>query len=116
MNVEALIYDALKDLASGRVYPDVAPPGSSTPYVTYTVVGGRPVNYQSGEQPDRANARIQISCWSQSRIEASTLGSEIEAVIRESVALQPEVLTGRVSTFDEETQYRGTRQEFSVWY
>lgn len=43
MTIETDICTALNDLVDGRVYPDVAPAGAATPYVTYQQVGGAPV-------------------------------------------------------------------------
>lgn len=116
MTIEELVFQALGDLAGGRIFPDFAPADTPTPYITYQVVGGAPLNFLTGDKPGKSNARVQISCWSQNRIEASNLGAQIEDAIRESTLLQPEVVTGRSSTFDEETQYRGSTQDFSLFY
>lgn len=110
---EALIYDALKHLADGRVLPDFAPEGTALPFIVYQVVGGEPVNFLTGEQPDKQKVRMQVSVWAgESRIEASELGQHVEEAIRLATHLQPEVATGRAATYDEETKYRGTRQDF----
>lgn len=116
MTIEELVRQALGDLAGGRIFPDFAPAGTVPPFITYQVVGGKPINFLTGDRPDRTNARVQINVWSKSRLDASVLGAEVEDAIRVAVMLQPEVLTGRNSTFDEETQYRGTMQDFSLFY
>lgn len=115
MTIEAQVYAVLKVLAGGRVFPDVAPEDTLTPYITYQAVGGEPVNFLSGEAPGKANARMQVNVWASTRIEASELGAQVEDVMRAAVNLQPEVLTGRVATYDETTTYRGTMQDFSLW-
>ena len=113
MTAEALIYDALKHLAGGRVLPDFAPENTAAPFIVYQAVGGEPINYITGEQPDKQRVRMQVSVWAgESRIEASTLGQQVEAAIRAATAMQPEVASGRVATYDEETRSRGTRQDF----
>jgi hypothetical protein len=113
MTPEALICDALKHLADGRVLPDFAPENTEAPFIVYQVVGGEPINYLTGEQPDKQKVRIQVSVWAgQDRIEASELGAAVEAAIRAATALQPEVASGRIATYDEETRTRGTRQDF----
>jgi tetrahydromethanopterin S-methyltransferase subunit E len=116
MTIEEQVVAALQGLAGGRVFPDVAPEKTQVPYITYQAVGGEPVNFLTGEQPGKTNTRIQINVWAASRIEASQLGAQVEAAMRAAVALQPEVLTGRMSTFDEITRLRGMLQDFSIWY
>lgn len=115
MIAETLIYEAVKHLAGGRVFPDFADAGTELPFIVYQAVGGDPENYLTGEQPDKQRVRMQVSVWvSESRIEASELGQQVEAAIRAAINLQPEVATGRVATYDEETKRRGTRQDFYI--
>ena len=116
MTIEELVQQALNGLAAGRIFPDFAPVGTLPPFITYQAVGGRTINYQTGETPDKTNARVQINVWANTRLQASALGAAVEDAIRGTTSLQPEVLTGRVATFDEETTYRGTMQDFSLWY
>lgn len=115
MTAETLIYDALKALAGGRVFPDFAPEGTALPFIVYQAVGGDPMNLLTGEQPDKQRVRMQVSVWASARVEASELGAQVESAIRAAVDLQPEVATGRVATFDEATKYRGTRQDFYLF-
>jgi hypothetical protein len=115
MTIEAEVLVALQGLAGGQVFPDVAPESTSVPYITYQAVGGEPINFLSGDRPGKTNARIQVNVWAKTRLEASELGEQVEDAIRAAVDLQPEVLTGRVATYDEATRYRGTMQDFSCW-
>nr|WP_267875335.1 DUF3168 domain-containing protein [Massilia oculi] len=106
----------MKHLAGGRVLPDFAPEGTALPFIVYQAVGGEPLNFISGEQPDKQKVRMQISVWAgESRLVASELGRQVEEAIRAATALQPEVATGRIATYDEETEYRGTRQDFYLF-
>lgn len=115
MTIEEQLYTALEGLAEGRVFPDIAPQDTPTPYITYQAVGGEPIDMLDGTIPDKSNVRMQINVWSKSRIEASELGALVELTIRQQTSMQPTVLTGRVATLDEETQYRGTMQDFSLF-
>lgn len=116
MTPEALIYDALKHLVGERVLPDFAPEGTEQPFIVYQVVGGEPINYLTGEQPDKQKVRIQVSVWAGAdRIEASELGQQVEAAIRAAAHLQAEAASGRVATYDEDTSARGTRQDFYIF-
>jgi hypothetical protein len=115
MTIEAAVFAALQSLAGGRVFPDVAPENTPVPYITYQAVGGEPVNFLSGGNPGKTNTRMQMNVWAKTRLEASALGAQVEDVMRAAVDLQPDVLTGRVATYDETTLYRGTMQDFSLW-
>ena len=112
---ETEIYNALVHLAGGRVLPDFAPEDTDLPFIVYQAVGGEPINFVTGEQPDKQPVRMQVSVWAETRMQASDLGQKVESAIRAATALQPEVATGRVATYDETTRYRGTRQDFYLF-
>jgi len=116
MTPEDHIDAALQHLAGGRIFPDVAPANTVKPYVTYQSVGGAPINFITGEKPERQLHRVQVNCWAERRDDASTLGMLVEDAMR-SVGdeLQTEVVTGRVATYDEETDLRGTMQDFQIF-
>lgn len=115
MTIEEQVVVALQALAGGRIFADFAPPKTAVPYITYQAVGGDPVNYLTGDAVGKTNTRMQVNVWASGRIEASQLGAAVEAAVRAASALQPEVLTGRVSTYDETVSLRGTMQDFSLW-
>lgn len=112
---EEHVRDALTDLVGGRVFPDFAPAETALPFITFQAVGGEPVNFLSGDAPGKTNTRMQVNVWAEDRFSAAQLGAQIEAAMRSVAGLQVEVVTGRVSTFDEDTGYRGTRQDYSIW-
>ncbi len=115
MSMESQVFNALTGLVAGRVYPDFAPEGVARPYITYQAVGGAPINFlDSATIPNKEKARVQISVWADTRLDATVLGKSVENTMR-AAAMQVEVATGRVATFDETTSYRGTRQDFYVF-
>jgi hypothetical protein len=107
----------LAHLADGRVYPDVAPLDTDTPYITYQVAGGEPINFLSGDRPDKQFVRMQVNCWAgaDERAEVSELAKLVEDALRSATELQVEVVSGRTSTYDEETDSRGTMQDFMLF-
>ena len=115
MTPEEHIDGVLAHLADGRVYPDVAPLDTDTPYITYQVVGGEPINFLSGDRPDKQFVRMQVNVWSERRIEASEIGKLVEDALRFAAALQVEVASGRMATYDEDTKLRGTMQDFMLF-
>lgn len=116
MSLEATLYSALRALVGDRVFPDVAPPTTARPYITYQAVGGEAVNFVEGGAPGTRNARVQVNVWADTRLQASQVGNAAEDILRSVAALQPVVLGAAVSMFDEDTGLRGQRQDFSFWY
>lgn len=115
MTAEEHVHSALQNLVGGRIFPDVAEMGTDKPYITYQAVGGEPMNFLSGDRPTKQHVRIQVNVWSTRRIEASEIGMLVEDALRSATALQVEVATGRVATYDEETDLRGTMQDFQIF-
>jgi hypothetical protein len=115
MTVETLLFNALKGLVSNRVYPDEAPEGVVAPYIIYQQVGGNSTNYRDGSAPALKNCRMQITVWSKTRAEASSLMESAESALRVTTSLNAEALTEKMSDNDPITKLRGARQDFSFW-
>lgn len=116
MSVESDLFNAIKALVTNRVYPDVAPVGAATPYVTYQQVGGSAVNFIDGAVPTKKNARFQINSWASTRLAAATLSRQVEDTLRPVAALQTTVLSAPVAVYEEDTKLFGMRQDFSFWH
>lgn len=115
MSAETEIFAALKGLVANRVFPDVAPPNTPRPYITYQPVGGEPINYLEQEAPNKENGRWQINVWADTRLEASALARQAANALRLAPALQTRVLASPVALYEPDTKLRGTRQDFSCW-
>jgi hypothetical protein len=115
MTPEEHIYSVLQHLAGGRVFPDIAEAGTNKPYITYQAVGGAPLNFLSGDRPSKQSVRMQVNVWAERRTDASEIGMLVEDALRSATALQVEVATGRVATYDEATDLRGTMQDFTLF-
>lgn len=115
MTIEASLYAALKSLVGNRVFPDVAPEGTVTPYITYQQVGGSAVNFVDATVPSKKNSRFQINVWGETRSAVKAIAVQAEDALRVASGLQTTVLGAAVSLCEEETQLRGTRQDFSFW-
>ncbi|VFR96537.1 miscellaneous; hypothetical/partial homology [plant metagenome] len=115
MTVEADIFQALQGLVDGRVYPDQAPEQPQTPFIMYSQVGGRPINFLSGV-PGRRNGRFQVNVWAGTRDEASGLIRQVEDVLRLDSRLLAVTLSGALSDYAEPTGWHGSQQDFSIWF
>lgn len=114
MSLEQSLYTALSGLCP-RVYPDVAPAGTATPFVTFQQIGGFAEVFTEGALPDRRNAMMQINVWDKSRQTATALMLQIEQTLCASTAFQCSVDSALIATFDDDTDLRGCMQDFSIW-
>lgn len=115
MSMESDLFDALKGLVDSRVYPDEAPEGAQAPYIVYTQAGGPSPAYVEDIVPNIRGARMQISVWSENRIEASSLALQIEALLIAAPNFQARPVGALTATKDRETNLRGARQDFYIW-
>lgn len=116
MSLESTIFDTLKGFVANRVYPDVAPAGTPTPFYTYQQVGGSAINFLDAAVPGKENARMQINSWAATRKEAKALALQAANALRVVASLQTTVLGAQVSVYEPDTGLRGSRQDFSMWY
>ena len=116
MSIESKLFDALKALVSNKVFPDVAPLGTVSQYITYQQAGGDVVTYAENAASNMRNGRFQISVWASTRSAASALMRQTEIALIQSPELAAEPLGGPVSRYDTETQQYGAFQYFSIWF
>ncbi|MGD1323515.1 DUF3168 domain-containing protein [Pandoraea pnomenusa] len=113
-SAESVTFGAIKALASGRVYPDVAPAGAALPRIVYQSVGGVDETTFDGSDTLQ-NCRMQVAVWAESRAEASTLIKQVRAVLTaEPVLGKP--IGSPVSVYEDDTKLYGSRQDYSIWY
>lgn len=115
MTVESNIYASLRGLVADRAYPDEAPEAPQPPFIIYSQVGGRPLNYLSGV-PDKRNGRFQVNVWALTRAEASAICRQVEDALRLDPTLLAVTLSGQLSDFVEATGWYGAQQDFSIWF
>jgi hypothetical protein len=115
MSLESDIFDTLKGLVASRCYPDVAPAGVARPYIVWQQVGGEAFNFLEAGPVGKRGARIQVTCWADTRVAAANLSRSAEDALVAS-SLNPTVLGAMVADFDQETGLRGARQDFSLTY
>lgn len=93
-------------------YPDVAPQGVASPYLTYQAVGGQDVNDMSGAA-DLENARMQVSAWATTRAGAI---AAMRAARTAMVAAGALPIGSPVSVWESDTKLYGSRLDFSIWF
>jgi Protein of unknown function (DUF3168) len=111
---EVDLVTALSALVGGRVFPDIAPFETLTPFAVYQQVGGQAINYLEGQSPAKKNARIQVTIWSDTRLEAMTKIRQVEDMLS-ATPIFAYVEGAAIAHYDNSTKLRGALQDFSVW-
>ena len=111
MSIEAAWYSLLTNKASiaslvgTRVYPEIAPLGTITPYITYTIIGEPHFHHMLGAT-GIAVASIQTDCWGSNTKEAAELGDALRDAFdgfrgtSASIAIRKCFLVNRSSSFE----------------
>jgi len=98
-----------------RTYCDFAPTDTQRPYCTYQVIGGDSLSYLDAVVPNKENVEVQISIWSDSRLEATALAKQVEAALITATNMQASSLGAAASDFDADMSVRSSQQDFSIW-
>jgi hypothetical protein len=98
-----------------RTYCDFAPTDTQRPYCTYQVTGGGVMDFLDPSVPSKKNAEVQVSIWSDSRLEATALMDQVEAAMITATNMQASPLSAAASDFDADMNVRSSRQDFTVW-
>lgn len=107
----------LQTLVSGVVqsFPDFAPATVTAPYAVWQQIGGASPAYVERTVFNKRNARVQISVWASTRLQANDLMAQIESALILATVFQASPYGAMTAVADEETQLRGARQDFSIW-
>lgn len=114
MTVEADIHTVLITVCA-RVYPDIAPLSVARPYIVYQQAGGDAPTFLERAVPSKKNGRFAINCWSDTRGEAASMAILVESAMVTATTFQSDPLSAPIALYDEDTKYRGTSQDFTVW-
>ena len=113
MSMESSLVTLLKTVCA-RVFPDVAPAGTVAPYATWQGIGGESIRFIDNTDGGKRDTLVQVSIWSQSRIEALTLIRRSEDLLCASSAFQCRPEGESVSTYEPDTELYGCIQRFSI--
>ena len=113
MSIETDLVALLKAI-NPRTYPDVAPEGTTTPYVTWQQIGGESLRYVDNTADSRYPL-IQISAWSRSRLESAAMIRQIEDALCAAAAFQAAPQGEPISRHEPDTGLYGSIQRFDVF-
>ncbi|MFD1709088.1 DUF3168 domain-containing protein [Ottowia sp. GY511] len=89
---------------------------ASKPYVVFTQVGGPVVNYVENSQPNLQQARIQVTVWAPTTLQANSISRAIERALRAATAFTARPLAAFDADHDPDTGRYGARQDFMCSY
>lgn len=114
MSLEAEL-PALLQAVCLQVFPDIAPPGTVPPYLTWQGIGGDSLRYGDSTAPDKRNTLLQVSVWSKTRLEALALIRQVEEALCASPSLNATPQGEALSAYEPDAQLRGCIQRFDIW-
>lgn len=114
MTFEAQLFGVLQT-ACPRTFPDVAPLGAATPYVTWQALGGESLRFVDNTAADKRNVLLQVSCYAETRLIATTLIRQIEEDLCASALFIASPEGESLSTYEADTLLYGSIQRFSIY-
>ena len=114
MTMEADLNTLLKTKCP-RVFLDVAPSGTTLPYVTWQGLGGESAGFLDNTAADKRNTLMQINVWSKTRLEALTLIRQVEDALCASASFVATPQGEPLSTYEPDTLLYGCIQRFEIW-
>jgi hypothetical protein len=114
MSMESDLSTLLKTVCP-RVFPDVAPAGTSTPYVTWQGLGGESISFLDNTTGDKRNTYMQVNAWSATRLQALQIIRDVENAMRATSAFICKPMGEPISQYEEDTGLYGAVQRFSIW-
>ena len=114
MSAETEIFQLLNGICP-RVFPDIAPPETPMPFITYSGIGGPSMRYASGEAMASHYPTIQINVWSSQRAEALALIRQAEEVICAAASINAEPQSEPLWQHDPHVGAYGCLQRFDVF-
>lgn len=112
MSAESITFNALSASANlpPRIFADLAPIDTPTPYITFGRVGSEPT-YTIHSSLAATRVTITVSSWSKHRIEAEQVGDAVVAAMLLAGCLSTE----RRASYDTETDEFASSIDFDVW-
>lgn len=104
-------------VAGARIYPDIAPPQTTRPFIVWQEVSLAKQNDMSGsvETGGLDNYRVQVTCYA----ERGTASRELDILVRSAMqgasAFKSLHVDARSLPFEIDTKLFGMQSDFSVW-
>lgn len=111
--MESTLHALLSGICA-RTYPDVAPANSLRPYVVWQQIGGESLRYTDNTPMDKRLPLVQVSVWSETRLESLGLIRQIEDALCASVDFTAAPQGEPISQYEPDTSLYGNTQRFDI--
>lgn len=111
--MEAILDATLKSICQ-RTHVTVAPAGVQTPFVVWQQTGGNDYSYLENSKALR-HARVQISVWASTPMQAAGIRDQIEAALRTLDSLNCKPSAAHHMTYEPDTKLHGVQQVWEIW-
>jgi hypothetical protein len=108
------IYAALSPTLGNKIYPNVAPDGTTTPYAVYGGVGTAPELTLANGIPIDCE-RIQIDVWGSTYLEARSIAGTIKAALLATPYPIGVILKTETDGYEPDVKLHRVIQEYSFW-
>lgn len=116
MSIGADIYARLSGLASGRIYPVMAPQNVAAPFIVYSTVAATHLRNMV-ESSSKVNTRAQIDVWATTYAAAQTLAASVRSAMEPNGA---DFSTGAVEEnpdfYTPDSDLFRVSVDFSIWH
>ena len=113
MTIETTIYTALSSLASGKVYPLVAPEKVSAPYIVYSRISSTPENTLDGGATIDL-VRIQVDTYANTYSAVKSLAESVRSAMESSASIKA-TLQSDQDLFEPDLKFYRISQDYYVW-
>ena len=113
-SIKTLLYDAVKDVAGGRISPNRAPDDVTPPYGVFFKPGGRPSNVLDAQAAGIERHHFQFDLYATGYLAADALHQELKAAMATASALGAIEISDR-DMFDTEAKLHRVISEWVIW-
>lgn len=110
------LFATLQALVEGRCFPAGKVDRPELPRITYSLVGGTPLNYTEDTLPDHDMTRVQLSMWGATFNATEALTRQVEVAMQAAPQFTARRLGGPLTVYEDDTQIHGRHQDFNVWH
>lgn len=110
--IEQSLYSVLSSVASGRVYPLIAPDNVEKPYIIFQVVSAMPENTLA-DGVGITNFRMQIDCYDKTYAGVKTLAESVKTAMSNASFTNLQLM-GQ-DFFESDVKLYRVSMDFSIW-
>ncbi|WP_298929239.1 DUF3168 domain-containing protein [uncultured Ramlibacter sp.] len=114
MTFEADLTTVLKTVRP-KVFPDVAPVGTTGDYLVYQGAGGQSLRYVENTPADKRNTLMQVASWAFDRETSLAMARAVEEALCASDLFTASPQSEPISSHEPETKRYGCTQRFSIY-